>query len=58
MISQHRFFARTLSLSLVLAAPLAWAQNNITNKPANSGKGKYSKEETEVKATQTNLTKP
>jgi tetratricopeptide (TPR) repeat protein len=62
MISQHRFsrgiFARTLSLSLVLVAPLAAAQNNITNKPANSGKGKFTKQETEVKATQTNLTKP
>ena len=62
MISQYRFprviFARALSLSLVLAAPLAAAQNNISSKPANSGKGKFTKQETEVKATQTNLTKP
>jgi len=62
MISQYRFprmiFARALSLSLVLVAPLAAAQNNISSKPANSGKGKFTKQETEVKATQTNLTRP
>src|SRR5215467_13823565 len=45
--------AATLSLLLVPAAALAADQ-----KPANSGQGRYSKKETEVKATQTNLTKP
>src|SRR5262245_18342641 len=51
------FFAATLSLLLVPVA--AWAApNDPTAKPANSGQGRFTKKETEVKATQTNLTKP
>ena len=59
MSSQFRFsrgiFVATLSL--FAAAPIA-ASAADAPKPANSGKGRYSKQETEVKATQTNLTKP
>jgi TolA-binding protein len=47
-------FAATLSL--LLLAPIAAQAADA--KPANSGKGRYSKQETEVKAQQTNLTKP
>src|SRR5580765_2365114 len=49
--------AATLSLLLVPAVAAA-GPNDPTTKPANSGQGRYSKKETEVKATQTNLTKP
>src|SRR5262245_65657056 len=51
------FFAATLSLLLVPAAASA-APNDPTAKPADTGQGRYTKNETEVKATQTNLTKP
>jgi tetratricopeptide (TPR) repeat protein len=55
-----RSFARQLALSLASAASLltstaAWA---ATPAAANSGKARYTKEETEVAATQTTLTKP
>src|SRR5205814_3308329 len=46
--------AATFSLLLVPMAALAGPEQ----KPANSGQGRYTKKETEVKATQTNLTKP
>ena len=59
MISQFRFsrgiFVATLSL--FASAPIV-ASAADAPKPANSGKGRYSKQELEVKATQTNLTKP
>jgi tetratricopeptide (TPR) repeat protein len=59
MTIQFRFsrgiFAATLALLLVPAAASAAGPDQ---KPANSGQGRYSKKETEVKATQTNLTKP
>src|SRR5690348_7339278 len=50
-------FARTLALFL-LAAPATALAAGTQNTPANSGKGKFTKQETEVKAQQTNLTKP
>ena len=55
--SSKGIFAATLSL-LLLAPMAAQAADAKEGKPANSGKGRYSKQETEVKAQQTNLTKP
>ena len=55
--SSKGIFAATLSL-LLLAPVAALAADAKEAKPANSGKGRYSKQETEVKAQQTNLTKP
>jgi hypothetical protein len=49
--------ARTFAL-LVLAAPAAAVAAAPAAAPANSGKARYTKQETEVKAQQTNLTKP
>ena len=46
------------ALSLALAVPIAAFAQGKEAKPANSGEGRYKKKETEVKATQTNLTKP
>src|SRR4029079_1990646 len=46
------------ALSLALAVPIAAFAQGKEAKPANSGEGRYKKQETEVKATQTNLTKP
>src|SRR6185436_8752251 len=46
------------SLSLLLLAPAAAFAQGKEAKPANSGQGRYTKKETEVKAQQTNLTKP
>ena len=48
-LSQAALSLLTFSSALALAAPAA---------PVNSGKGKYTKQETQVQATQTNLTKP
>ena len=61
MSIQFRFskgiFAATLSL--LLPAPAAsLAADAKEAKPANSGEGRYTKQELEVQATQTNLTKP
>ena len=62
MISELRFsrgicasFFAVALLAPLFAPSLAGAAET---KPANSGKGKFTKQETEVKATQTNLTKP
>ena len=59
MSSQFRFsrgiFVATLAL--FVAAPIV-ASAADAPKPANSGKGRYTKQELEVKASQTNLTKP
>jgi len=60
MISSELRFskvARTLALFL-LAAPATALAAGAQTTPANSGKGKFTKQETEVKAQQTNLTKP
>ena len=54
MISELRISRGIVVLSLALLAPAA-AQ---AAEAANSGKGKYTKQETEVQARQTNLTKP
>ena len=51
-------FAATLSLLLLAPVAAFAAPDAKEGKPANSGKGRYSKQETEVKAQQTNLTKP
>src|SRR6188768_3660596 len=46
------------AFSLLLAVPTVALAADKDAKPANSGQGRYSKKEAEVKATQTNLTKP
>src|SRR5262252_11096443 len=48
----------TRILLLALASAPAVALAGAPPAPANSGQGRYTKQETEVKATQTNLTKP
>src|SRR5215471_1566957 len=48
--------ARAIALSVGLVMPAAALAAGPA--PANSGKGRYTKQETEVKASQTNLTKP
>src|SRR3954469_17030104 len=61
MSTQFRFsegiFAASLSLLLLVPAA-AMAAEAKDAKPVNSGQGRYTKKESEVKAVQTNLTKP
>lgn len=55
MISELRFSRGILALVVAMLAPVA---ARAAGDPANSGKGRYTKQETEVSAKQTNLTKP
>src|SRR5215471_20593649 len=50
--------AMSFALVSLTLAPAASVFAAGTPAPANSGKGRYQKQETEVKAAQTNLTKP
>src|SRR6516165_5001469 len=60
MTSHHRFSRGIFALSLAVLVPVGMSSTAraAEEKAANSGKAKYTKQETEVKATQTNLTKP
>ena len=58
MTSQIRLFKGSSFLVLGTLALLAPARAGAADAPANSGKPRYTKQETEVKAQQTNLTKP
>ena len=61
MISEFRFHRGGIALiaALVLGPVSAASAANVEKAAANAtGKGKFSKQELEVKATQTNLTKP
>jgi len=55
MISEFRLSKGILSLVVVLLAPVA---AHAADDAANSGKARYTKQETEVTAKQTNLTRP
>ena len=53
-------YARTLALGLAVVAPLSVLPTvaRAADEPANSGKARYQKQEKEIQASQTNLTKP